>query len=895
MKNLSCSIWILLIVGLAVPVSGWEFNEDGKAEGWFAGSDVKIPLVEVADGVMTAHLAAGVNDPFINGPSAALDANDVTGLYIRNRWSVDASGAGGISLYWFNPGPANTAWTPSEPNVWSTSYVSLADNENWSGTVNRIRLDLADGIADERTVEFDWIRYGGLYLDNESFEVWDVNEDRIAAWDIVGPNDAFAFDEANEVYSLDWAVRGIGTGDYGAITQPVKGGLVLDQGVTVMLSGAVKIPADSWDGNASLWFRLNETNGTEEQNSPEIQVPVFDEWFEFETALTLAYAPGERQGLNVQCYARLAEGKVFYFDDIFVTDIKAPEFVDEDLFWRYRQTHWEFNTPGDPEGWSNPNEERITYFSVERIDPNGADIGALLLDLPGGTFDPMINGPAGPYYASKTQGFAARVRFIGEESDLAKPADGGQHTFYWFNTAGGHGNSPQFEIPGADQWFTLYVDCSDRWQSWFNNFRMDFGHYANLTLVDIDWIRLYGDYLMNSGFEDGTLDPWAHRGAGDLGAFQLVSEPSDIVPLGTALKIDGLGAGTYHAVAQAVPDWNRIPKGAEVTLRGMYYVPGASWEAGSELWFRVREFDGTPPENLTGSIVEPVLDRWVPFESTLTTQFEPDGERTDLSIQLYSRTPAGGSIYVDDVFVEVRAAEPGAAPEPTWPVNAVHLGAGQTITVDGRVSAAEYAGAQVLTLNADSLTAEDPHFAGVTHAGIVTDTSQPTPPEDYTGSFYFMWDDTYLYAALVAQDDHYSFVGPNPNGSDCLQFVLGALPAETATASMFIPTVAPDGGNGAALGKNDFPGWIGKEIMAQSEYAGSVDAANNQWTVELRIPWTALQGEWANTAFPPAAGDTIGFSVLGIDYDNSAQEWFGCTHNAFPWQSAGLQSLTFVE
>jgi len=32
----------------------------------------------------------------------------------------------------------------------------------------------------------------------------------------------------------------------------------------------------------------------------------------------------------------------------------------------------------------------------------------------------------------------------------------------------------------------------------------------------------------------------------------------------------------------------------------------------------------------------------------------------------------------------------------------------------------------------------------------------------------------------------------------------------------------------------------------------------------------------------------------GIDYDNGAQEWFGCIEQA-PWAGAGLQSLMFIE
>ena len=86
-----------------------------------------------------------------------------------------------------------------------------------------------------------------------------------------------------------------------------------------------------------------------------------------------------------------------------------------------------------------------------------------------------------------------------------------------------------------------------------------------------------------------------------------------------------------------------------------------------------------------------------------------------------------------------------------------------------------------------------------------------------------MWDDTYFYAAVSVQDDNYSFVGPNPNGADTLQFVFGQTVAEPATSNMYIPTIAPDGGMGNPVAKNDFDGWITRDIMAQSDYAASID------------------------------------------------------------------------
>jgi hypothetical protein len=236
------------------------------------------------------------------------------------------------------------------------------------------------------------------------------------------------------------------------------------------------------------------------------------------------------------------------------------------------------------------------------------------------------------------------------------------------------------------------------------------------------------------------------------------------------------------------------------------------------------------------------------------------------------------------------------APEQvfTWPVNSVKLAEGQQITIDGQVSADEYAGAQALVLNAETRTGADPYFEGITHEGQLHNQATDTSLDDFNATYYFMWDDTYFYAAVSAQDDNYSFAGPNPNSSDTLQFVFGQTVDEVMTSYMYIPTIAPDGGTGSPFAKNDFGAWISKDIMAQSDYAGSVDPATQDWTVEIRIPWSAMQGDFAADVFPPNAGDSVGFSVLGIDYDNGALGWFA-SNGTFPWAGLGLQPMYFVE
>ncbi|MHC4228324.1 MAG: DOMON domain-containing protein [Planctomycetota bacterium] len=858
-----------LVLALSSAGLSTEFNTDGDTEGWMPNA--KIADLTTKDGVLTVTIAANTGDPFIRlNLVPPLDANDVTGVLARMRWSVDASTAGGKSFFWFHPSHTSKGYDVTDSNDWQIVFVDLMSEAEWTGTINQIRFDLADGIGEDRTVEFDWIRLESLYLTNETFE-WG----NLLGWDVIGDAADFNDLEFETVNSLSYAVKCTGTGAYHALSQSIKGGLEMDKGYVATVHAAVNIPADSWDPSSSLWFRVREFNGVDERLSPPIEVTVFDEWFQCVSSLELAYSPAERTALDVQLYSMTAAGKVIYFDDVFVSWTE-PVIDIRDDHWRYANSHWEFNTPGDTEGWPTPNAERITYFDVND--------GSLLLDFPAGTFDPYFFSAPGPYYAENVGGVAVRMKWTGDDADRQKA----QHAAYWFPVEGGHG-SKGWSIPAIGEWFVAYINTGGLWEGWINNFRLDFGHYDSLVLVDIDWIRFYDEYITNNGF--GTsLEPWTKQGAGDISAFSLATDQK--VSGETSLGIEGLGSDKFHAVAQTVEEWDRIPKGAALTLRGTYYVPADSWDENSVLWLRVKEYDGNV-ENLTAALTTPVLDAWTPFEYTLETVYEPE-DRTTIQVQLFSKTPLGKMIYVDDVFLTVVAAEQAPEHEFTWPVNSVKLADGQQITIDGQVSAAEYAGAQALVFNAETVAGPDPYFEGVTHAGQLHGQATETSLDDFNGTYYFMWDDTHFYAAVSAQDDNYSFVGPFPNSSDTLQFVFGQTTAEAAASNMYIPTIAPDDGTGSPFAKSDFGGWINKDIMAQSEYAASVDPATQDWTVEVKIPWTAMQGDFAADVFPPNVGDSVGFSVLAIDYDDGGLGWFAANGD-FPWGGLGLQPMNFIE
>jgi len=874
MKRLGFMAAVFLLLGVSQSWA-WEFNQDGNKEGWMIGQAIKN--LEVKDGKMIATMTAGTNDPFINGPFGPFDGDRITGVEMKMRWSADVSNTGGKSVYYFPAAGSHGSvdYAIPYPNEWIIVYLDLLTAQGgdspqpWGGEINSIRIDVADNVPEDYTVEIDWVRFVDGAIENDNFELGDLYP-----WKLVGQGTIDSFqvndkDWYSEFYNVE--VAGLGSDKYHGLSQSILGGLELAKGTSVAVVGAAKIPAGSWDANSTLWFRISESNGTTENNSPPIEVKTFDQWFEFESRLTLQYEPAARKKLDVELYSKNPSGKTFFFDDIFA-DIQEPK--EEEEYWAWPNSNWEFNTDGDFEGWSKPGWTSISSMEVAN--------GVLTIHIPAGANDPVIEGPAGPYNANRMKGIAARMR-VSSGASLAGWAN------YWFPVVGGHA-SKGYTVPAEGEWFVLYQDLSDSWDGWFNNIRYDFGDFSTVDYtVEIDWIRWVDEGIGNDGFE-GDLAPWRHEGAGSIADFTLTKEKKFSGE--SSLQIKGLGSDQYHAAVQDIENGLKIPKGATVTLRGYYYVPASSWDANSHIWFRVQEWNGKV-ENNVGSILKPeAFDAWVPFEHKLTLQFDPS-ERIQMAIQLYSKTPAGTFIYADDLFATVYAAPLAGG----WPVNAVKVSPGQKIAIDGKVTPEEYAGAQPMVMNSETLSGPaDPYFPEYAHAGVNSPGAEkPTSLEDFNATYYFMWDDEFFYAAVSVQDDNYSYVGPYPNGSDALQFVFAETPEETLTAMMYIPTIAADKGGGVIDAKNDFDGWLKHDIMSKSTYAASVDPDTQDWSVEIKIPWSAMQGDFTHDIFPPKTGDKAGFAVLAIDYDNGALDWFGGNHSSFPWQSLGVERMFFIE
>ena len=264
-----------------------------------------------------------------------------------------------------------------------------------------------------------------------------------------------------------------------------------------------------------------------------------------------------------------------------------------------------------------------------------------------------------------------------------------------------------------------------------------------------------------------------------------------------------------------------------------------------------------------------------------------------------------------------------------WPINCVKLRAGQTITIDGVVTAAEYDGAQPVVINANTATGIDPYQPQYRHqmfgAPFLPNQWRDTSLDDFSATYYVMWDDEALYVAVSVQDDSYQgrdrFESVNYAG-DTLQFTISATPYDSHAPSLYIPTIAPRSkttGRAVANRHGRSDAFIKKDLFGDpcdpALYAGSVNDETQDWMVEVKIPWRLMTGDFAGDlvngdadgnnrdVFPPQLQDQIGFNIIAADSDEvggqAKMQFFATNHvGAWPWKFVGdktQETLTFIE
>jgi hypothetical protein len=545
-----------------------------------------------------------------------------------------------------------------------------------------------------------------------------------------------------------------------------------------------------------------------------------------------------------------------------------------------RWPFWEFNTDGDTQGWIPTDNGQITGFDTRD--------GSLVVEIVATAGDAFVSSPAGPYDSTTVTGFLAKMRHS------ADPTGGTARQFYFFPRGAGHNWIP-WEPPARDPLNgVVYVDLvtspPDRWAGLINSIRFDFSNLAEAYTVQINWVRPEGLYISNEtfslwDFENNKIANWEL--VGDTANFNF-DEQEIVDSLTYSLALTG--SGSPQGLAQDLKGAADMELGSRIVVMGAINIPPGSWDANSKLTVRVHE--SSAGDDVVSEIDLPVseTDGWVDFTTGPFTALKtPTAVRSGASVEILVASATGKVVYLDSLFVNV------LDPVRTtgWPVNCVKLATGQTIAIDGVVTPEEYRGAQAIVVNADTVGGVDPHSPLSIHQTLDLDPGQwgGTPLADFSATYYVMWDDEALYVAVSCEDDIYQFVGPEAFAGDALQFTLSPSPFTRAAGSLFIPTVAPAGPDGKPVAANAFPGpFIQTDLFAhaRTQVAGSVDAATQNWTVEVKIPWDALQADWGGLV-PPQIGDTLGFSVLAIDYDldrtgHPQLQVYSSTHaDGWPW------------
>ena len=563
---------------------------------------------------------------------------------------------------------------------------------------------------------------------------------------------------------------------------------------------------------------------------------------------------------------------------------------------------WEFNKDGDLEGWTPGG-------NVSKLR---AKDGLLTVSVAANTNDPWIRAKPN-VDGSQYPGVYARMRWSTDATDF----NGAR---FFFKPAGEPWkNIPiKNQVPTPDQGFKTVIiptehpdfPHSEAWNKPLQFIRFDMMDNVPVDYtVDFDWVRLAGEYLDNESLEfwDDVNDSIAGWTISDSNVVNFdVSEPNFIHSGEWAASVTG--TGTAQTLMQYIKGGLDLSKGQRLALETALLIPDAAKDAQIIVHIAEQGQDGQWTE---GSPIEiTTLGSYFIATSEATLELEPS-DRTGLRAVISITSAADTQVYVDETLI---ALLPEVDPYPDkargWPINCVMLSEGQEITIDGVVSAEEYAGAQAVVINKDTARALDPFDPNYVHDMIATNDNMFTSDlEDYSGTYYVMWDVNNFYIACSIQDDSYNFVGPLPNQSDSLQFTLTETAFEQEKGMMYIPTIAPADDSGNVFANNVFnANYIEYDLFQhpEVEYAGAVDEATQDWTVELKIPWWALVGDFRNDIFKPypALGLQVGFNIVVGDFDPAADgtaqlEIRACTHpGAFPWQITQDQTseiLTFVD
>jgi hypothetical protein len=139
-------------------VTEWEFDTDGEFEGWTLRKHLQG---EVSDGALNLTIAGGT-DPGILLP-AGLGLDPDAYRYLKIRMRNETAGASGrlcfITDDHISFGDSKLGFK-LEPNDdrYREYVVDMAAHENWSGTVQQVRVDPVESIG-SGSMSIDYIRF----------------------------------------------------------------------------------------------------------------------------------------------------------------------------------------------------------------------------------------------------------------------------------------------------------------------------------------------------------------------------------------------------------------------------------------------------------------------------------------------------------------------------------------------------------------------------------------------------------------------------------------------------------------------------------------------------------------------------------------------------------------
>jgi len=288
--NLTKKIAILVCaVTMTMPcLARWEFHEDGNLEGWTPGGNVSE--LSVKDGLLTVSVAANRPDPWIR-VLANVDGSQYPGVYARMRWSTDATDLNGAAFYFK---PVGAPWKfipmrdvnqiPTPDQGFKTVIFPMehpdippAHKEAWNQPLQFIRFDMMNNVPVDYTVDFDWVRLAGEYVDNESLEFWDDVNDSIAGWTVDGEV-SFDVSEPSFINSGAWAASVTGTGTAQTLMQDIKGGLDLRKGQRLAIETALLVPEAAKDAQIIVHIAEQGQDGQWTEGSP-IEITALDSYF----------------------------------------------------------------------------------------------------------------------------------------------------------------------------------------------------------------------------------------------------------------------------------------------------------------------------------------------------------------------------------------------------------------------------------------------------------------------------------------------------------------------------------------------------------------------------------------------------------------------------------------